>query len=188
MPKMNVEVPSFKEALKGAEAKLSGDLGGACSVVVYHEFSGDLFREIEEIESRRFRQELRYTQEELSSRSRREGFTCLMVYLDGEAVAFDFGYDDAEEGAYFSDSAATIIERRGIGAALTALEALYCFEAGYRSVKMMTEEEDESGRRLREYWERLGFRVTGVDPSAGVEMRLDLGPVVVRDLCERYVG
>jgi GNAT superfamily N-acetyltransferase len=185
---MNVEAPSFEETRRKAEARLSGALGGACVIVVYHELSENLLREVEEIESRRFRQELRYTQEELSSRSRREGFTCLMVYLDGEAVAFDFGYDDAEEGAYFSDSAATIIERRGIGAALTALEALYCFEAGYRSVKMMTEEEDESGRRLRDYWERLGFRVTGVDPSAGVEMRLDLGPVVVRDLCARYVG
>ena len=188
MPKMNVEVPSFKEALKRAEARLSGALGGACSVVVYHALTTDLLGEIEEIESQRFRQELRYTQEDLSSRSHREGFTCLMVYLDGEVVAFDFGYDDTEEGAYFSDSAATLIERKGIGAALTALEALYCFGAGYRSVKMMTEEEDESGRRLREYWERLGFRVTGVDPSAGVEMRLDLGPIVVRDLCERYVG
>jgi hypothetical protein len=52
---------------------------------------------------------------------------------------------------------------------------------------MMTEEEDEYGRRLREYWGRFGFSVTGVDPSAGVEMRLDLGPVVVMDLCERYV-
>ena len=185
---MDVEAPSFEEALRKAEARLSGALGGACSIVVYHELSEDLFREIEEIESRRFRRELRYTREELSSRSRKGGFTCLMVYLDGEAVAFDFGYDDAEPGAYFSDTAATLIERRGIGATLTALEALYSFEAGYRSVKMITEEEDESGRRLREYWGRLGFRVTGVDPSAGVEMRLDLGPEVVRGLCLRYVG
>jgi len=185
---MNVEALSFEETLRKAKARLSGALGGACGIVVYHELSEDLIREVEEIESHRFRQELRYTREELSSRSHKEGFTCLMVYLGGEAVAFDFGYDDAEEGAYFSDTAATLIERRGIGAALTALEALYSFEAEYRSVKMMTEEEDESGRRLREYWERFGFRVTEVDPSAGVEMRLDLGPVVVMDLCEKYVG
>jgi hypothetical protein len=185
---MNVEVPSFEEALTRAEARLSGALNGDCSVILYHELEGDLIDEIDEIERRRFRRELRYTREELSSRSLKEGFICLMVYLDGEAVAFDFGYDDAEEGAYFSDTAATLIERRGIGATLTALEALYSFEAGYRSVKMLTEEEDESGRRLMEYWGRLGFRVTGVDPSAGVEMRLDLGPVVVRDLCERYVS
>ena len=185
---MNVEALSFEETRRKAEARLSGALGGACVIVVYHELSENLLGEVEEIESRQFRRELRYTHEGLSSRSRKGGFTCLMVYLDGEAVAFDFGYDDAEEGAYFSDSAATIIERRGIGAALTALEALYCFEAGYRSVKMITEEEDESGRRLREYWERFGFSVIGADPSASVEMRLDLGPVVVMDLCEKYVG
>jgi GNAT superfamily N-acetyltransferase len=185
---MNVEALSFEETRRKAEARLSGALGGACNVVVCHALTTDLLGAIEEIESRRFRRELRYTREELSSRSRKGGFTCLMVYLDGEAVAFDFGYDDAEEGAFFSDSAAALIERRGIGAALTALEALYCFEAGYRSVKMITEEEDESGRRLREYWERFGFRVTGVDPSVGVEMRLDLWPEAVRDLCERYIG
>ena len=185
---MNVEVPSFEEALTSAGARLSGALNGDCSVIVYHELEGDLIEKIERIEMQRFRRELRYIREELSSRSLKEGFICLMVYLDGEAVAFDFGYDDAEEGAYFSDTAATLIKRRGIGATLTALEALYSFEAGYRSVKMLTEEEDESGRRLMEYWGRLGFRVTGVDPSAGVEMRLDLGPVVVRDLCERYVS
>lgn len=185
---MNVEALSFEETRRKAEAKLIGALGGACSIVVYHKFTKDLFKAVEEIESMRFRRELRYTREELSSRSLKKGFTCLMVYLDGEAVAFDFGYDDAEEGAYFSDTAATLIERSGIGATLTALEALYSFEAGYRSVKMITEEEDDSGRRLREYWERFGFRVTGVDPSVGVEMRLDLGPEVVRDLCFRYVG
>jgi len=185
---INIEALSFEETLRKAEARLSVALGGACGIVVYHALSENLLRKVEEIESRRFRQELRYTQEELSSHSLKEGFTCLMVYLDGEAVAFDFGYDDAEEGAYFSDTAATLIERRGIGATLTALEALYSFEAGYRSVKMITEEEDESGRRLREYWERFGFRLIGIDPSAGVEMSLDLGPVVVRDLCEKYVG
>jgi len=184
---MSVKALSFEETRRKAEAKLIGALGGACSIVVYHKFTKDLFRAVEEIESRRFRRELRYTREELSSRSLKGGFTCLMVYLDGEAVAFDFGYDDAEEGAYFSDTA-TLIERRGIGATLTALEALYCFEVGYRSVKMITEEEDDSGRRLREYWKRFGFRVTGVDPSVGVEMRLDLGPEAVRDLCLRYIG
>jgi hypothetical protein len=53
---------------------------------------------------------------------------------------------------------------------------------------MITEDLDESGRRLVEYWERFGFRVTGVDPKVGVEMRLDLTPENVRSLCDRYVG
>jgi hypothetical protein len=53
---------------------------------------------------------------------------------------------------------------------------------------MITEELDESGRRLREYWERFGFYVTGRDPKIGVEMRLDLTSENVMALCDRYIG
>jgi len=74
-----------------------------------------------------------------------------------------------------------------VGAVLTALDALYSWEAGYKAVKMITEEEDQTGHKLREYWERFGFRVTGFDPKIGVEMRLDLTPVNVKALCDKYI-
>ena len=185
---MKFEAPLLEETLRKAEHKLSNALGGACSIIVYHEFTDDILEIIEEIDTQRFKNELRYDREELSERSREPGFTCLMVYLDGEAVAFDFGFNDQEESSYFSDTAATLIERKGIGSILTALEALYYYGEGYHSVKMITEEEDQSGRCLKEYWERFGFRVTDVDPSVGVEMRLDLTPEGVRNLCQKYIG
>ena len=185
---MNFEAPSLDEAIKRAAVKLSGSLGGACRIAVYHDMSRDLLRVVEEIEDERFRSELRYSERELTSRSKKRGFACFIVYLDERPVAFVFGFDDPEEGAYFSDSAATLIERRGVGSILTALEALYCLESGYRSEKMITEELDEAGRRLREYWKRFGFQVTRVDPSIGVEMRLELLPDVVKGLFDRYIG
>ena len=185
---MSLKVPLLRDALAKAEAKLGSVLGGECGITVHHEFPTGLAKVVAEIENRKFRQELQYNLKELIERSKNRGFTCILFTLNGEPFAFDLGYSDAEEGAYFGDSAATTIERKGVGAVLTALDALYCWEAGYKSVKMITEEEDQTGHKLREYWERFGFRVTGVDPKVGVEMRLDLTPENVRSLCDRYVG
>jgi hypothetical protein len=185
---VSLEVPALLNALLKAEAKLSGVLGGECRITVHHDFPQVLTQVVQEIENRKFRQELQYTLKELVERSKRPGFTCILFTLDGEPFAFDLGYSDVEKGVYFGDSAATLIERKGVGAVLTALDALYSWEAGYKSVKMITEEEDQTGHRLREYWERFGFRVTGVDPKVGVEMRIDLTLENVKALCDKYIG
>jgi hypothetical protein len=184
---MDSWTPSFIDYLRKAEVKLSGALGGACRVSVYHEMNRDILKIISEIEDERFRSELRYSERELTIRSKKRGFTCFIVYIEERPMAFVFGFDDTEEGAYFSDSAATLIERKGVGSILTALEALYCLEKGYRSEKMITEELDESGRKLREYWERFGFHVTGTSPRIGVEMRLELTPENVEFLSSKYL-
>ncbi len=185
---MDSWAPSFTDYLMKAEEKLSGAFGSGCKVAVYHNMNRDILRIISEIEDERFRSELRYSERELTIRSKKQGFTCFIVYLDGRPVAFVFGFDDTENGVYFSDSAATLIERKGVGSILTALEALYCLEKGYRSEKMITEELDESGRRLREYWERFGFRITGTNPRIGVEMRLELTPENVGLLSSKYLS
>ena len=186
--RMDQHALSFRDYLVMAEAKLSKALGGRCRIAVYHEMNKDLLKIVGEIEDERFRSELRYSERELTNRSKKRGFTCFIVYLEEKPMAFVFGFDDPEGGAYFSDSAATLIERKGVGSILTALEMRYCFEKGYRSEKMITEELDESGRRLREYWERFGFRVTGVNSKIGVQMKLELVPDIVSSMCLRYIG
>jgi hypothetical protein len=185
---VSLKVPPLSEALAKAEAKLGGVLGGECRITVHHEFPDGLARMVEGIENRKFRQELQYDLKELVERSEKPGFTVILFTLDGEPFAFDLGYNDTEEGAYYGDSAATLIERKGVGAVLTALDALYSWESGYRAVTMRTEDLDESGRRLAEYWSRFGFYVTKRNPKVGVEMRLDLTPEVVKGLLDKYIG
>jgi hypothetical protein len=184
---MDARAPSISDYITRAEVKLSGVLGGPCRVAVYHGINKDLLKIISEIEDERFRSELRYSERELTIRSKKRGFTCFIVYLDERPIAFVFGFDDPEKGAYFSDSAATLIERKGIGSILTALETCYCLEKWYTSEKMITEDLDESGRRLVEYWGRFGFYVTKRDPKVGVEMRLDLTLEVVKGLLDKYL-
>jgi len=184
---MDVRALSFTMYLSKAEARLSSALGGSCRIAVLHEMNKDLLKIISQIEDERFRSELRYSERELTIRSKKKGFTCFIVYLDERPIAFVFGFDDSEKGAYFSDSAATLLERKGVGSILTALETLYCLENGYLSEKMITEDLDESGRRLVEYWARFGFYVTGRDQKIGVEMRLEITPDVVKGLCDKYL-
>ena len=185
---MDSRALTFADYLLNAEARLGGALGGSCKVAVYHEMNRDILKIISQIEDERFRSELRYSERELTIRSKKRGFTCFIVYLGERPVAFVFGFDDPEDGAYFSDSAATLIERKGVGSILTALEAIYCLEKGYRSEKMITEDLDESGRRLVEYWARFGFSVTGRNPKIGVEMRMDLTPENVQALSNKYLS
>ena len=184
---MDSRAPSFTDYLLKAEARLSGALGGSCRVAIHHEMNRDILKIISQIEDERFRSELRYSERELTIRSKKRGFTCFIVYLGERPVAFVFGFDDSEEGAYFSDSAATLIERKGVGSILTALEAMYCLEKGYRLEKMITEDLDESGRKLVEYWARFGFNVTGRNPKIGVEMKMELTPENVRVLSNKYL-
>jgi hypothetical protein len=184
---MSLDIPVLRDALLKAEAKLSKVLDGECKITVHHDFPSGLAQVIEEIETCKFRKELQYSLKELVERSMKPGFTCILFTLNGKPFAFDLGYRDEEAGVYFGDSAATLIERKGVGAVLTALDALTSWEAGYRSVKMITEEEDQAGFRLREYWEKFGFRVTDTDPKIGIEMSLSLTPDNVKTLYDKYI-
>jgi len=121
-------------------------------------------------------------------RATTKGFFCLMANLDGRPVAFDYGYDDEEEGTFFSDSSASLIEGKGLGTALFALEIIHDFERGYRFIKLVTEEVDEQGRALRGLWERFGFKAIHFDPVKGIEMSMALNPEAVAAIYDRYIG
>jgi len=178
----------FDDAKRSVEARLGVALGGACSVEVSHTLSDAQRDAILAIDDEKFRAELRYTSEELEERSRRPGFTCFLLTLEGKPIAYDYGYDDEEPGTFYSDSAATLIERRGVGSTLSALEAVYCYGRGYSCVKLTTEERDEVGRALRMYWERFGFAVVSAEEDGNIVMVMELAPETVEGLNCKYIS
>ncbi len=189
LSKMPKGVPSFEDAVETAQHKLSQALQRPCEISLHDSLDEGLIEAIAAIDCEKFREELHYGCDELASRGRMDGFMCLMVHLDGKPIAYDFGYnDEEEEGAFFSDSSATLIERRGIGSTLTALEDVYCYGSEYGSVKMTTEEEDEAGRLLRSFWERLGFKTISPDQTESIEMKLELTSRAVRGIYDKYIG
>jgi hypothetical protein len=184
---MTETVPSFTESLKEAECRLSRLLERRCEISIHHELDSGLIADIETIDHEKFRRELWYDRDELDERKEKRGFLCLIARLDGRAVAFDYGYEADEEGAFFSDTTATLIEGKGVGSTLFALEIIHSYESGYERTKLTTEEVDEVGRPLTRIWGRLGFETVSSDPSGNVEMALRHTPEGIRYLYDRYI-
>ena len=181
-------VPTFADSLREAERRLSRLLSGQCDISIHLRLDEGLITVLEVIDHKKFRQELRYDRVELESRGVKRGFLCLVAWLNGGAIAFDYGYDGEEEGTFYSDTTATLVEERGVGSTLFALEIIRSYELGYARTRLSTEELDEVGRPLRRIWGRLGFEVVFTDPSGGIEMEMAHTPEGVRSLYDRYVS
>jgi hypothetical protein len=185
-PIWNMQVPSLQETLRIAEKRLGESLNGDVRISTHTHLDDGLLEKIAVIDHAKFRAELMYTREELRARVSKPGFFCLLVHLDGEPVAYDFGYRDEEQGVYFSDSSATLVERRGVGTVMAVLEMVYLHEAGYRAVKFTTEEVDQAGRPLRRIWENLGYRTVSVD-GGDVTMMMDITSSVVNSRIKEHL-
>jgi len=66
---------------------------------------------------------------------------------------------------------------------LILLLLIYCYHLNYQIITLYTEEQDEKGRPLREFYERLGFIYIDTDRETGVFMKHKLD---VDDLLKLY--
>lgn len=154
-------------------------------ITSHNEYNEDLIDSVYSIDHSKFRKDLWYSKDEIRDMFSGEGFFCLLVYLDEKLIAYDFGYD-VKDGIFFSDSTATLIEKKGIGTILAVLEQVYLYENGYQQVRFMTEAMDQDGRPLRAIWEKRGYYVVSSDEK-GVTMQLDVTPQVVREQIEKHI-
>jgi len=186
---MEDPVPFLEDALVAAEERLRGALGRDCRIDIHVNLSEELARAVERIDHERFRPDLQYTLEDLRDRGGKGGFALFVLTCGGEPTAFLYGYTDEQDGAkFFIDSVATLIEGKGIGSILVTLALVYCYDTGYGSAGLYTEEVDEGGRHLVKFYEDLGFHVVGEDPDRGVVMSSELEPSKLRSACVRYIG
>lgn len=180
------QIPAYEELKRLAEEKLSKSLNGDSNVKLIKGYDKETLKIICEIDHEKFREELQYDTSEIEERMRKPGYLCFLVYLNGKPIAFEYGYDE-DNGVYFSDSQATLIEGKGIGTTQFALEILYLYHRGYTKIKLTTEEMDEKGRTLSNFWERMGFIKTCENNEGNVEMELDLTPEAAKYQYERYI-
>lgn len=169
-------VPTFKEAKILAEKKLTGNLGEKCHIVTRKSLSKESIASIRNIESNAFRAELRNNREEMIARGNKKDFFLLILHHDRNPIGILYGYQDPmKESGFFLDTVATTIEGKGIGSTLIALAMLHALETGYQLIILRTEEEDEKGRKLRHFYENLGFQVFSYDPLAkSIVMQIEL--------------
>ncbi len=79
------------------------------------------------------------------------------------------------------------MEGKGIGKVLIVLLLVYCFELNYTIVTLYTEDQDEKGRRLREFYEHIGFSYMGTEPEVGVIMNYKINEQELTKLYNRVM-
>jgi hypothetical protein len=155
---MSEEPPFFDEASRKVEERLGSLLGEPVKISVHVSLDRKLIDEITKIEAIMFRDELRYNLWELIVKSEKPGFVLIMVRHGGEPLAFFLGYEDKDlPGGYYGDTLASIAEGKGIGSSIFALVHIYCYETGYTHFTCHTEEIDEKGRKLRNWYISMGM-------------------------------
>jgi GNAT superfamily N-acetyltransferase len=177
-------LPFFEDVLRRAAERAEEKLGKPIMITVFTNLDERMMAKLEVIDHEKFRQELWYTHDELSEKTRKKDFVCMILSADGEPTAFVYGYDyEGDPTAYFLDELATQVEGKGLGKILITLALIYCYELDYRSVILYTEDVDQADRHLRGFYEHMGFKYVTTDPVLGVIMRYDL---VEKDLAALY--
>jgi len=185
---MSEEPPFFEEASRRVEERLGTLLGKPVKISTYVSLDRKLIDDILKVDSAMFREELRYDLWDLMTRSKRPGFVLLMVRQGREPLAFFFGYADSGfPGGYYGDTMASLVEGKGVGSSLFTLVHIYCYENGYNHFSCHTEEVDERGRKLRDWYIAMGMDHVETTPEYGDLMRVRLTPKHVIWMYHRYI-
>ncbi len=177
------------DALKRGEERLTEKLGYPTTITFKTKLDDSNITKITEIGHSNFRAELWSTKENLVEKSRRNHFTVLTVQIQGEPIAFLYGYDDElDPNCFFLDEVATRIEGKSVGKVLILLLLIYCYHLNYQIITLYTEEQDEKGRRLREFYEHLGFVYIDTDRETGVFMKHKLDVDILLKLCHHVMN
>ncbi|MFX1519884.1 MAG: hypothetical protein ACFFCD_08180 [Promethearchaeota archaeon] len=130
---------------------------------------------IQLIDTKNFRKELRYSVEEFIERTKQPDFYCLLIYNQALLVAFLFGYrDESLDDAFYLDTIASILQRKGIGTLLLHCALVICYLMDFRCMTLRTELTDEKGQHPFEFFKKNGFYQFECPPEEGIAMKKEL--------------
>ena len=183
---MTADTPTLAEAVTATKARFDKILGSDCTINIHHRLNDSLIQTILAVDAQKFREELRYRHEEVLEHSYIPGFLLLLTECNGRPLGLVYGYDEPENG-FFLDTLASMVERKGVGHTLATLIVVHAVNTGHNHVTLYTEEQDEKGRQLRKFYEKMGFVYLGTKPRKGDVMRLNISPEKARELYARYI-
>jgi GNAT superfamily N-acetyltransferase len=174
--------------MRETEGFLSDRLGKTVTVRACTTLDEETLGLFEYIDHRAFKDELWYGREEIALKSGRKGFIAFTVLMEGDPVGMLYGYE-LEPSTFFLDEVVALNEGKGIGRSLVKLLIQHCRRKGYSAIRLYTEEIDEKGRKLRLFYEGLGFRLCDTQPERGIGMRYSLeGLDVCKDVPKETAG
>jgi GNAT superfamily N-acetyltransferase len=183
---MSKKPPTFAKAMQRVQRRLEKILGQGCRIDTHQALTPDLIKTILYVDSQKFREELQYEHEEVLFHGSLRGFTLILVHCGDRPLGLVYGYDEGEND-FFLDTLASMVERKGIGSILVTLIIIYALETNHNYVTLYTEERDEKGRKLRRFYEQIGFKFLGSEEGKGDVMRLQLDQEKIATLYTKYI-
>ena len=180
-----MSAPIFAEAVVATQTKMRQTIDPSANIRIYRTLNDNLIETILKVDAYKFRQELRYRREEVIEHSKMPGFILITAETGGQPLGLVYGYDETD-GGFFLDTLASMVEGRGIGHTLATLITIHAENTRHTHVTLYTEEEDEMGRRLRQFYQRMGYAYIGTQPEGDV-MVMEITSTTTMGLFTRYV-
>ena len=182
--------------LQRVSAQLTALLGVETRFELVSEVDDDLLSRMQEIEEEVFRIEDNvYTESDLLECLAMEDALLLALTIDGNVEGYLFGYADepgnpvVEGSDYFVDSAVISLayEAKGIGGLLSLPVLFLIHLLGYKVAGLTTEEQDKSGRKLANFYRKIGFVDAPVnrEGDVGIGFTLELTPETLKQVADR---
>jgi GNAT superfamily N-acetyltransferase len=130
----------------------------------------------ETLEREAFREELRYSPEEILERIDKPDLLVFFVVSEQRPLAVLLSYTMEEEWAktLYVDTIAVREQGKGIGRAIMNAIIEWGRLKNYRAIVLDTEEQNEKGLPLRKFYEGLGFVLDDSDDHGNLTMMLRL--------------
>jgi GNAT superfamily N-acetyltransferase len=182
--------------LEHISADLTAQLGVEARFELVSKVDDTLLARMQEIEEELFRIEDNvYTESDLLECLAMQDAMLLVLTIDGNVEGYLFGYADDRgnpvvEGCdFFVDSALISLayEAKGIGGRFSLPVLFLIHLLGYKVAGLTTEEQDKTGRKLANFYRKLGFVDTPVnrEGDVGIGFSIDLTPEALKQIAER---
>ena len=122
------------------------------------------------VEKTAFRAELRYTRKELRERSLKPGFETLIFFAGHRPSAVMLVYQGGGEKVLYLDTLAVRNPGKGTGGGLLRAFLEEARSEGYRGIELDTENINDQGIRLVDWYRRFGFTVLKEEADGNVSM------------------
>jgi GNAT superfamily N-acetyltransferase len=183
---MSQKPSTFAEAMQSTQRRLEETLGQGCTIDTHLALTPDLIKTILYVDSQKFREELQYKHEEVQFHGSLRGFFLILAHCGERPLGLAYGYEEGENG-FFLDTLASVLESKGIGSILATLMIIYAHETKHNHITLYTEERDEKGRRLRRFYEQIGFKFLGSEEGKGDVMRMQLDQEKIANLYTKHI-
>ncbi|TFG99204.1 GNAT family N-acetyltransferase [Candidatus Thorarchaeota archaeon] len=130
-----------------------------------------------EIEKSAFRPALTYSREEIGERLEKEAVLMMFILNDSVPEGLVLGYrlEESLDDIFYLDTIAVKQKGRGLGKNILKVLFDWAKKMGFSSIQLDTEQENETGVQLSNFYQKLGFDVLYTDEETGnITMQLKL--------------